>query len=499
MASGSALTATMSSPENENQSLLDLEVGAEEDTGTENTPDSATQRASSNIVDSDSSTTFGGLEDNHPNGSSNENNRTPPDLDTEDAAEPVDEFQESITTITNRLRCLFACLTLPILPLGFILTLFLLSIIYAAQVNERHHTCSHPLKLYTIWSGFLFLYAPQHKNVKQWLFGYVRERDGPIRPRSVRFYDQCFHLVCLWYVYGGMLLVQDCQDDMILVPQEDGKDDITMSSCEDTCPQLYLATARFVFSLKIFTIVLIMPLVCLPFVYLWIIRRVNSEELLARFGQEEDDGSGGILAKEIMENLREVVLIPMKQEGSHKWKRLGKHEGNKDGNAKMVRIVHKYNSPEQEEDLEKGSQENEGRIRQWLRKKGDEEQELLSSRTSRICEWESVKECCICMCEFDTMSELPPATETDDTDLTITSGDGTTPSEELDTIVQTKCGHLFHKKCIGGWVGGNFGGDEQSAARRNGRAMRRTCPLCREDLAPDTTSTNNESTAAVMA
>lgn len=294
--------------------------------------------------------------------------------------------------------------------------------------------------------------------------------------------------------------MQDCQDDVVTVPQQAGED-LTMSSCEETCPDLYLATARFVFALKVFTIVLIMPLVCLPFVYLWIIRRVNSEELLARFGGEEEDGSGGILAKEIMENLREVVLIPLKPEGSHKWKRSGNPESSKgDGNVKMVRIAHKYNSPDQDEDVEKGPKENEGRIRQWLRKKGEEEQELLSSRTSGICEWESVKECCICMCEFDTVSELPSATKSDNNDSTIQSGDGTSHSEELDAIVQTKCGHLFHKKCIGGWVGGDFGSDDQSSAsRRNGRALRRTCPLCREDLAPETESTNESTRSATIA
>eukprot|EP00978_Attheya_sp_CCMP212_P042782 scaffold266814_cov56-Attheya_sp.AAC.3 len=31
---------------------------------------------------------------------------------------------------------------------------------------------------------------------------------------------------------------------------------------------------------------------------------------------------------------------------------------------------------------------------------------------------------------------------------------GISPGEEMDQIVLTKCGHVFHKSCISGWIGG---------------------------------------------
>ena len=55
------------------------------------------------------------------------------------------------------------------------------------------------------------------------------------------------------------------------------------------------------------------------------------------------------------------------------------------------------------------------------------------------------RECCICMNEF---------------------GNGSNTTTESDCIiVQTRCGHVFHKACLGGWL-----------------ATSRYCPLCRENL-----------------
>uniref|UniRef100_A0A7S4MF59 RING-type domain-containing protein n=1 Tax=Odontella aurita TaxID=265563 RepID=A0A7S4MF59_9STRA len=57
-------------------------------------------------------------------------------------------------------------------------------------------------------------------------------------------------------------------------------------------------------------------------------------------------------------------------------------------------------------------------------------------------------------------------------------------------IVRTKCGHLFHRECLGGWIGGRWmdeaggEGDENRRRRRRRKARRRCCPLCREDMAP---------------
>ena len=51
---------------------------------------------------------------------------------------------------------------------------------------------------------------------------------------------------------------------------------------------------------------------------------------------------------------------------------------------------------------------------------------------------------------------------------------------EDEAMVRTKCGHIFHKKCLAGWIGGRW--DPQDRRRR--RARRTNCPLCREELKP---------------
>lgn len=61
-------------------------------------------------------------------------------------------------------------------------------------------------------------------------------------------------------------------------------------------------------------------------------------------------------------------------------------------------------------------------------------------------------------------------------------------------IVRTRCGHLFHRECLKGWVGGmwtanvhnnnnnNNSGDNSDWRKRRARQIH--CPLCREDLRP---------------
>ena len=63
----------------------------------------------------------------------------------------------------------------------------------------------------------------------------------------------------------------------------------------------------------------------------------------------------------------------------------------------------------------------------------------------------TTRECCICM-----------------TDLVETNNKA---------VVQTKeCGHLFHRQCLASWIGGRWEGGR--------RARRTTCPLCRSELLP---------------
>jgi len=265
-----------------------------------------------------------------------------------------------------------------------------------------------------------------------------------IRPRSVRIYDQCFHTICLLYIYLDMVLIQSCREDLI--------DDV--STCTTTCPDVYAWFQRFDLVLRIFAGILILPLVCLPFVYMWIMRRIHTTEALFRFerglggintGREEDYLAGGVLVKEVMEGLREVVLIKVPV-----------------GNRSMIKIVGK------------GNQES------WS--------------GGRLREKDAVKDCCICMSDFycegdgksldndsnscgngdnDRNGEVGESASNCDI-----NGNEALPSQGC--IVETKCGHLFHKACIGGWIGGR---NWEDASGSNTRARRKCCPLCREDLA----------------
>lgn len=433
--------------------------------------DSGANGSTNNSEHNDTNTT------NTANNNNNDNNR--PDM----ATATVDP----ITSITNRLRCLFACITLPILPLGTLLVLLLINLLYAG-LQEINLNCSHfddsmysnahqdeykddestiishyhPLKAYALSSLLLSLYAPQHKQVKQYLFGYVRERDGPNRPAAVRIYDQLFYLLCFWYIYSGTLIIQSCKGDIVTM-KDNGADhpmdlDMDLSMCQINCPKLYAATRGYVVTLQIFGLVLLLPLICLPFVYLWIVRRVSSDDARDWFSRNGGDGEDPlslngdrIMVKDIMDNLEEVTVMRMS----------GPNEG-----GKMVKVIPNGTKKEQEE---------------------------------KLLEEELVKDCCICMNQFDIQDT--EASEVDVESLMVTrkgNGDKQSRSDEDDhdyndgkplinatssisiddeTIVMTKCGHLFHRSCLGSWVSGNW-------RESNGRAHSRFCPLCREDLAP---------------
>jgi hypothetical protein len=333
-----------------------------------------------------------------------------------------------IANLTSRLRILFYTLYIPIIPLSVLLFALLLQLLIKAANSPP---CSYPLRFFALASLLLFLYTPNHRTIKRLLFNYSRERDGAIRPRSVRIYDQFFHMICLMYIYLDMVLVQSCREDIVN----------NVSTCTTTCPDLYSWFQRFDIVLRIFVGVLVLPLVCLPFVYIWIMRRIHTTEALwrlqqgleggggedgGRMAQGEEDlmaAGGGAKVKDIMENLRRVRLVPVPSE----------EDGSK------VRVV----------GVERVS---------WT---GDD----------RLRDWDAVKDCCICMCEF----------ECEGGGSSVKNGESSLVQE--DGIVQTRCGHLFHKACIGGWIGGRNWEDSLSLLGSNARARRRCCPLCREDLA----------------
>ena len=396
--------------------------------------------------------------------------------DEESNADDGEENRDgAIVTLTRRLRCLFSTITWPIVPLGTIVALALLWVLYAASSLDLRRSCSHPLHWYALASLVLVAYIPHHAQVRSHLFHYSRERDGPIRPARVRMYDQFFHTVCLLYVYTGVTLIQTCREDLVtnesvtdIINNEDtpqAPSDVPLNTCAATCPNLYQALSVYVATLEMFTFALILPLLFLPCIYLWFLRRATAEaeafaQLQDRLQEEEALlSNGGVTASEILDSLENVKLVSRTQRDS------------------------------------KGESEHQV----WL---------LPYSATDASIGMNSdVKECCICMSEFTVQNE-------DDLEEGILGeNDADSPNDPADSvagsaaesnrestsgdpialdpgIVRTRCGHIFHKECLAGWVGGRWQinpqatSDDRNQDRSRRRARQTCCPLCREDLRP---------------
>ncbi len=347
----------------------------------------------------------------------------------EESTDGGEERSGTIGLLTRRLRCLFSTITWPIVPLGTIVALALLWVLYAASSLDLRRTCSHPLHWYALASLVLVAYIPHHAQVRSHLFQYSRERDGPIRPARVRMYDQFFHTVCLLYVYTGVTLIQTCHEDVLtadnlaeLMQNHDMKSvppDTPMNTCAATCPNLYQALSVYVATLEMFTFALILPLLFLPCIYLWFLRRATAEaeafaQLQERLQEEEALlSNGGVTAGEILDALENVKLVS------------------------------------------RPSTDDSGEPQVWL---------LPSCAIDASIGMNSdVKECCICMNEFGVQNESDADLESgvhDDTEITSekhhpestpslaeSSTASTTSIDIKETkIVRTRCGHVFHKE-----------------------------------------------------
>lgn len=357
------------------------------------------------------------------------NNTRPNDEDSTDGGE---ERSGTIGLLTRRLRCLFSTITWPIVPLGTIVALALLWVLYAASSLDLRRTCSHPLHWYALASLVLVAYIPHHTQVRSHLFQYSRERDGPIRPARVRMYDQFFHTVCLLYVYTGVTLIQTCHEDVLTaenLAEIMQNHDVTsfpaetpLNTCAATCPNLYQALSVYVATLEMFTFALILPLLFLPCIYLWFLRRATAEaeafaQLQERLQEEEALlSNGGVTAGEILDSLENVKLVF--------------RPTTDDSEERQV----------------------------WL---------LPSSATDASIGMNSdVKECCICMNEFGIQNESEADLESgvqDDTgtisqknhhsesspsltDSSTSSSVSSVVDIKETKIVRTRCGHVFHKE-----------------------------------------------------
>lgn len=436
------------------------------------------------------------------------NDHNPDTENSDDGSESGDASERSgaIGTLTRRLRCLFSTITWPIVPLGTIVALALIWVLYAASSLDLRRSCSHPLHWYAMVSLVLVAYIPYHGLARSHLFQYSRERDGPIRPARVRMYDQFFHTICLLYVYTGVTLIQTCRDDAItdenlaeLLEKYDLESippDAPRNTCAATCPNLYQAVSVYVATLEMFTFALILPLLFLPCIYLWFLRRATAEaeafaQLQDRLQEEEALlNNGGITAGEILDGLENVKLVS------------------------------------------RPSATGSGEPQVWLLPSSD------NSSTIGCCS--DVKECCICMNDFGIQNEQGGDVESGfqnqsvqqvrDSEVDNSSDAASTTSTSTErtdmkahSIVRTRCGHIFHKEvsswheasrfnydvpysqffsstpfffqCLAGWVGGRWSANPQNEdtneeatqqERRRRRARQTCCPLCREDMRPRT-------------
>lgn len=375
-----------------------------------------------------------------------------PSNDSEEATEnPTAEIRQegSVTQLTRRLRCLFRTLTSPIIPLATILAVALLWVLYAAFVLDLRKSCSRPLHGYAIISLVTVSYATFHSHVRNYLFSYSPERNGPPRPIAVRMYDQLYHTLCILYVYGGVTLIEACVEDAgnhnngndaVDVLDKDQETPATDgNTCSSTCPNLYQALSIYVTTLELFTFSLILPLLFLPCVYLWIIRRASAEaEAFSQFQDrmEEEEAlinNGGLTTQEIMDSLEKVKLT-----------------STNDCDVVVLMPV------------------------------SADDETSLGAREGTV-----ARECCICMTEFDVHriddleSGLSVSEEPNNDD------DAENNNNDDNIIVRTKCKHLFHGSCLAGWLGGRWEPNRQESSERSQRRARRTaCPLCREDLKP---------------
>lgn len=364
-----------------------------------------------------------------------------------DNAQNHDDISVQIADLTNRLRILFYTLTIPIVPLSVLLAVYLGQFV-ASTFNSPD--CSHPIKSFAVLSALIVCYSPNHNRIKRFLFN---DRIGN-RSSAARFYDQMFHMCCFMYFYYGMALMQTCREDLDPVTGE--------STCQVTCPQVYNSYKRFSFVVNLFVVVLLLPLVFLPFVYLWIIRRINTEDAWMRLGRDmrrgstgDDDLGSGVIIKEIMEGLRSVYLVHMNDAETKNDDETGISSGRGDS--------YYYGST----DLSNATHHS-----QKVRVVGRSIESWSGNETAR--DREALKDCCICMNEYTILDK--DQTEHQDLLQKIL-----TSQEE---IVETKCHHIFHKACLGRWIGG-VQWEDVSSLDLNGIARRRLCPLCREDLAVD--------------
>jgi hypothetical protein len=371
-----------------------------------------------------------------------------------------DDTADALAILARRLRCLFSVVTWPIVPLGSLCIIGILWLAYASFILERHATCSHPLEWYSITSLIVLVYLPFHTTIRSALFRYDQDRDGPDPPAVVRRYDQCIKMIAVLYVYAGITMVQTCQEDLGLSPDDgvsnqafggnhnmmngaDGGGGIlhNTNTCAATCPQTFSSLRIYVACLELFFLSLIAPLLFLPCLYLYFVRRTMEDAealtmLQDRFREEEAvRRNGGVTAESIMKQLQVVHLVVDPRTIDRK-----------------ILVVPALAATAEETSSDAPSQP------------------AMDWDKALECD---IKECCICMKNFaiEGSNDIETGQLNDSAAATAATDNG-----GEDCIVRTTqtCSHLFHQRCLASWVGGRWeGSNSDGNASPEGRRRAR--------------------------
>jgi hypothetical protein len=420
--------------------------------------------------------------------------------------------EQDILVLMNKLRCCLALITWPILPLGFLTTLALIWFVSSALndyfgINKDSNPCAPhtPIMAYAWTSQAMILYIPWHYPIRQRIAVCFRGSSESLTvTRTIQCFDRIAHAASMVYVAVGLSIWKTCRI------QND-------SSCRASCPAVTRAFDMYAPLLGLFTVAAILPLMCLPCIYLWFVRQATSivpdAETLAVLRQrwdptwQPDDVSGvdndllqSPSSYQVLQNLREV--------------RIQRRQADR---TLLVTAV----------DVEDGF--------------------VLPETMAHPHGLAADLECCICMSRFEVVDGFDCLSSNSRSDSTALSNDelpfSSTPNKDPDreSIVQTiACGHLFHKRCLTNWIvgpartvprraaaaastsstsgrdnannahsldasnsrlAGLLGVDPESGMllwphSRHLPAQRTTCPLCRTELLPPIQSDDTNSHAA---
>ncbi|GMH66863.1 hypothetical protein TrLO_g12769 [Triparma laevis f. longispina] len=155
--------------------------------------------------------------------------------------------------LTSRLRLFFGLITCLIIPTATTLFSLLIWLLISIRSNDSKQ-CDQPLEAYAYCALIVAVYTPQHRKIKKYVFRYDRERDGPRRPRKVLIFDRAYQVCFLLYAILGIVWVRDCE------------------TCQDTAPQLYKSALTFVICQTVLLILLLLPLMCVPCIFIYLLR-----------------------------------------------------------------------------------------------------------------------------------------------------------------------------------------------------------------------------------